>query len=191
MKPVSVKILSVFILAIASFTNAFAQSDELAELGKTTFGKWLNHDMVFSAIKAQNQQNSGLSEADIIAQDKQWRAETSAASQPLIKRVLGNALSAYLSGVKGDAAGLYTEIFVMDNKGINVGQSDVTSDYWQGDEAKWQKTYLMGADAIHVSDVEMDESSQQFQAQVSLPVVDPANGEVIGAVTVGINVDAL
>jgi hypothetical protein len=84
---------------------------------------------------------------------------------------------------------MYTEIFVMDNKGLNVGQSDVTSDYWQGDEAKWQKTYQVGPDAIHVSDVEQDESSQVFQAQVSVPVVD--GGQVIGAVTVGVNVDAL
>ena len=36
-----------------------------------------------------------------------------------------------------------------DNKGLNVGQSDVTSDYWQGDEAKWKKSYKMGAGAVH------------------------------------------
>jgi uncharacterized phage infection (PIP) family protein YhgE len=38
---------------------------------------------------------------------------------------------------------------VKDNKGLNVGQSDVTSDYWQGDEAKWKKSYKMGAGAVH------------------------------------------
>jgi hypothetical protein len=32
-----------------------------------------------------------------------------------------------------------------------VGQSDVTSDYWQGDEGKWQKTFGTGdANAIFV-----------------------------------------
>jgi hypothetical protein len=86
---------------------------------------------------------------------------------------------------------MYTEIFVMDGRGLNVGQSDVTPDYWQGDEAKWQKTYLEGPGAIHIGDIEMDESTQQFQAQVSVSVVDPASGTVIGAVTVGVNVDAL
>src|SRR3546814_1455058 len=78
----------------------------------------------------------------------------------------------------------------MDNRGLNVGQSDVTSDYWQGDEAKWQKSYQGGADAIFVDEVEMDESTQTFQSQVSMPIVDPATGEVIGAITVGVNVDA-
>jgi hypothetical protein len=42
---------------------------------------------------------------------------------------------------------------------MNVGQSDVRSDCWQGDEAKWQQTYLKGADAIHIGEVEFDESS--------------------------------
>jgi hypothetical protein len=79
----------------------------------------------------------------------------------------------------------------MDNKGLNVGQSGITSDYWQGDEAKWQKTYGKGPDAILIDDVEFDESSQTFQSQVSLPVVDSISGEVIGAVTVGVNMDLL
>ena len=38
----------------------------------------------------------------------------------MTQSVLGNALSGYLKKVKGDS------------KGLNVGQSDVTSDYWQG-----------------------------------------------------------
>ena len=184
-------VISAFILTVSVFTTASAQTPDLAALGKTTFPGWLNNDIVISAVKAQNAKNSNLSEAEIIVLDKQWRAETSATSQPLISGVMANSLSNYLSGVKNDSAGVYTEIFVMDNKGVNVGQSDVTSDYWQGDEAKWQKSYQAGADAIHVGDIEMDESSQQFQAQVSMPIVDPASGEVIGAVTVGLNLDAL
>ena len=109
----------------------------------------------------------------------------------MIDAVLGNALSGYLRQQKDSAGGLVTEVFVMDNRGLNVGQSDVTSDYWQGDEAKWQKTYSAGPNAIFVDEVEMDESTQTFQSQLSMSIVDPATGEVIGAITVGINVDAL
>ena len=97
----------------------------------------------------------------------------------------------YLKKVEADSQGLITEIFVMDDKGLNVGQSDVTSDYWQGDEAKWQKTYQVGPDAIHISDVEQDESTQRFQSQLSLPVVDPDTKKPIGAVTIGIDVENL
>src|SRR3546814_10661759 len=79
----------------------------------------------------------------------------------------------------------------MDDKGLNVGQSDVTSDYWQGDEAKWQKTYSVGPNAIFVDKVDQDESTQKFQTQVSMSVVDPASGKAIGAVTVGLDVEML
>lgn len=185
----SVVTTAVLLLAVPNL--AFADpTAQLAELGKTTFSEWLNNPTVIDHVKAQNAKHASMSESEIIALDKQWRAETSASDQPMIGSVLSNELSAYLALVKDNAAGVYTEIFVMDNKGMNVGQSDVTSDYWQGDESKWQKTYPMGADSIHVGDIELDESSQQFQSQVSMPVVD-SSGQVIGAVTVGINVDAM
>ena len=86
---------------------------------------------------------------------------------------------------------MFTEIFAMDDKGLNVAQSDVTSDYWQGDEDKWQQTYLVGAGAVHISEVELDDSTQTYQSQVSVTVVDPETNAPIGAITFGINVDAL
>ena len=100
-------------------------------------------------------------------------------------------MSQFLGEFKNERRGMYTEIFVMDGKGLNAGQSDVTSDYWQGDEDKWQKTYNAGAGSVLIDEVEFDESTQTFQSQVSLPVVDSGSGEVVGAVTVGVNVDLL
>lgn len=79
----------------------------------------------------------------------------------------------------------------MDNKGLNVAQSDITSDFWQGDEAKWQNTFLKGPGAFDIGEVEEDESTQMFQSQISYTVTDPATGNAIGAITVGVNVDAL
>jgi len=152
---------------------------------------WIGDPVVIDAVKMQNEKNASLGQADIDELDKQWRAETSAASQPMIDEVLGRDLSSFLKQKSEESEGLITEIFVMDNKGLNVGQSGITSDYWQGDEAKWQETYSAGKDAIHLGDVELDESTQTYQSQLSLPVVDAADGSVIGAVTVGINVELL
>jgi hypothetical protein len=152
---------------------------------------WLKSPVLIQAIKAQNRKHAGLPEDTILTLDKQWRRETGTSNRPLINSVMSNDLSKYLKKRKSGGQGLYTELFVMDNKGLNVGQSDVTSDYWQGDEAKWKKTYLAGADSIHVSGVKKDESTQMFQSQLSLPVVDPVSKKVIGAITVGINVELL
>jgi len=152
---------------------------------------WLNDKVVIESIKAQNVKHAALVEADILKLDKQWRAEVDAPNKPLIESVMKNALSAFLRTKEAESKGLLTEIFVMDDKGLNVGQSDVTSDYWQGDEAKWQKTFLIGPDTVFVDKVEKDESTQQLQVQVSVSIKDPETGKVIGAVTLGINVDQL
>jgi len=175
-------------------TAAWASDAHVApmtEFAKSTVKQWVSDPAVVEAVKAQNAKHAGLSQADIDKMDKDWRAQTDAGSKPMIDAVLSNAVSNFLREQQGAAGGLVTEVFVMDNRGLNVGQSDVTSDYWQGDEAKWQKTYQGGADAIFVDEVEMDESTQTFQSQLSMSIVDPATGEVIGAITVGVNIDAL
>lgn len=175
-------------------TAAWASDAHVApmtDFAKSTVKQWVSNDLVVQAIKAQNAKHAGLTEADIDKMDKDWRAQTGASSKPMIDAVLSNALSNFLRQQQDAAQGLVTEVFVMDNLGLNVGQSEITSDYMQGDEAKWQKTYLVGPDVIFIDEVEMDESTQAFQSQLSMSIVDPATGEVIGAITVGVNIDAL
>ena len=152
---------------------------------------WLSDPAVIEAVRAQNEAHAGLSDGDIESLDQQWRTEAKAGSGPLIDKVLAASLSKFLADKKSSIGGVITEMFVMDNRGLNVGQSDVTSDYMQGDEAKWQKTYPMGPDAVFVDEVEFDDSTESFQSQVSGTVVDPATGEAIGAITIGINIEEL
>jgi hypothetical protein len=152
---------------------------------------WLQDKTIIEAIKAQNKKHAALTQGEIDKLDKQWRAEIDATDKPLINVTMKNELSAFLKKKKEASKGLLTEIFVMDDKGLNVGQSDITSDYWQGDEAKWQKTFLVGPDAIFVDKVEKDESTQELQVQVSVTIKDPETGKPIGAITLGISVDQL
>ena len=79
----------------------------------------------------------------------------------------------------------------MDALGLNVAASAATSDYWQGDEAKWQETFGNGSGEIHISEVEFDDSTGSYQSQVSLPIRDPDTNELIGAITFGVNVQSL
>lgn len=158
---------------------------------KSNLVTWLSDKTVIGAIKAQNAKHAALTQADVDKLDKQWRAEVDAAQKPTIEAVLKNELSSFLTKKKEETKGIVTEVFVMDDKGLNVGQSDITSDYWQGDEAKWKKTYLVGPDAVFLDKIEKDESTQALQMQVSIAIADPETGKVIGAVTFGINVDEL
>jgi hypothetical protein len=172
-----------------------AQANEFAPQIETVFNEqvkgWLSDPAVVDAIKAQNATTAGYDDAKIDELDQTWRAEAKAGGGDMVNTTLGNPLSAFLKGKKDAAGGIFSEIFVMDAKGLNVGQSDVTSDYMQGDEGKFQKTFGVGPDAMFIDEVEFDDSSQTFQSQVSHTIVDPADGKSIGAITLGVNVENL
>lgn len=187
-------------LALAATLLTLAANPSLADgehvpavtdYAKANIMPWLGDAAVVSAVKAQNDANAGLSQDDIDALDKEWRAGVDGGDTALIDKVLANGLSDFLRDKQMGSDGVITEIFVTDAKGLNVGQSDVTSDYWQGDEGKWQKTFGTGdAHAIFVDEAEKDESTQMLQSQVSMTIADEG-GAPIGAVTVGINLNAL
>ena len=177
--------------AFAIPANANEYAAQLGELAKSRITAIAQSPDIIAAIKAQNAETASYDQAKIDSLDKDWRAQVGAASQPLIDGVIGRDASKHLAQEREASAGLMTEIFVMDARGLNVAQSDVTSDYWQGDEAKWQDTFSKGPGAVHISEVEEDESTQTFQSQVSMSVTDPADGSVIGAITVGVNVEML
>jgi hypothetical protein len=164
---------------------------QVNEYVKAKVMSWAVDPTVIDAIKAQNAANAGLTQADIDGLDAKWKAEVEASDKPMISATLGNALSKFLNDKKLAAGGLITEVFVMDDKGLNVGQSDATSDYWQGDEAKFKKSFGAGANAVFVDEVEKDESTQTLQSQVSVTISDPASGAPIGAMTLGIDVEKL
>ncbi|MFS2180124.1 hypothetical protein ACCC98_29930 [Rhizobium pisi] len=173
-----------------SMAQDAAQLAPIADYVKSDIKPWLNDPAIIDALRAQDATNANLSAGDIDALDKKWRAEVDGSDHSMIDGVLGNALSKFLQDKKTASGGKITEIFVMDAKGLNVGQSDVTSDYWQGDEAKFQKSFGAGKDAVFVDEIEKDESTQTLQSQASVTISDD-KGTPIGAITIGVNVDAL
>ena len=147
--------------------------------------------VLIDAINAQNSQTAAYDQARIDELDQAWRAEVGSASSPTIDPVLTNAASDYLRSQVAAFGGRVTEIFVMDAQGLNVAASDITSDYWQGDEEKYSETYPKGPNAMHLSDVELDDSTQRYQGQISVTITDPSTGEPIGAMTIGVDAESL
>jgi len=190
------QIFASALLAAIAFAPVSAMAEEahvapVKDFVSSSVEGWLADPIVVDAINEQNAKTSGLDQAAIDQMDKDWRAQATASDKPMVDEVLARALSKFLMEKKEGSEGMITEMFVMDAKGLNVGQSDVTSDYWQGDEAKWQKTYGVGAGEVFVDEVEEDESTQALQSQASVTISDPATGEPIGAITIGINLDML
>jgi hypothetical protein len=152
--------------------------------------KWLENPVVEISINAQNRKYGNISQEEVDKLDKQWRAERKADDQPLIATTLSSPLSNYLTQIQAASGGLFTEIFVMDAKGLNVGQSAITSDFWQGDEGKYQKTFPKGASAVFVDDPELHEGTKTWRAQVNMSIANAAK-ETIGVVTVEYNLTEL
>ena len=181
-------LLGATALAVPAHANEFAPA--LEALANEQIKAAVTDPQILAAIQAQNEKHAGMDEAAIIALDEKWRAEVGGASTPTIDPVLNGTVADMLRALRDNSEGLFTEIFVMDNLGLNVAASDTTSDFWQGDEAKWQQTYSVGTGAVHISDVELDDSTQSYQAQVSIAISDEA-GNPVGAATFGVNVEYL
>ena len=158
---------------------------------ETEIAGWVQDPVLIEAVRSQNMRTRTYTQAEIDALDAAWRAEIGQSEQPTIAPVMNNAAANFLRDRVAATGGAITEIFVLDAKGLNVAASDTTSDFWQGDEAKFTETFPNGPGAVHMGDVELDESSQRFQGQISMTLTDPKTGVAIGAITVGVDAQAL
>ena len=149
----------------------------------------LSEAIVGYTVSAQNARLGNLAQAEIDDFDAQWRAERGQPEQPLISAVLSNPTSTYLTRVQAQSLGLFTEIFIMDDNGLNVGQSNITSDFWQGDEAKFQRTYGVGAGTVFVDEPEFRDDIGVWVVQVNTTV--DGEGAAIGAATFEVNLTEL
>jgi hypothetical protein len=136
-------------------------------------------------VKAIQVQNSKKMTMDAIKKlDTEWMAATGVTPmmKPYLENKCAEALKKYITELPA-----IVEAFAMDDQGGLVCTVYRTTDYWQGDEAKWQKSFLPNAEFIDKA--MFDESSQTYSVQVSLPVTD--HGHPIGAITIGLGLDKL
>ncbi|WP_426750359.1 PDC sensor domain-containing protein [Myxococcus sp. Y35] len=138
---------------------------------------------VIQAVREQNARRA--SRATIEEQDKAWMATP--ALTPFKEKVLSSPCSRVLNQHLKELKGAVAEAFVMDNQGALVGSTRRTSNYWQGDEAKFTEPFKNGT--VLREKPSFDESSQSFVLQISFPVRD--GGRTIGALSVGVSLLAL
>lgn len=194
MKFFTTALASTFLVASLATSNAESAKPDVAKLVSPKVIKqvreFVSVEIVRLSVEAQNARLADLSQDQIAALDNQWKAEREATDKPLIAATLSSPLSVYLARMQGKSLGLYPEIFVMDQNGLNVGQSSITSDFWQGDEAKFQQTFNVSQDAIFIDEAEWDDEMKIWRNQVSLTLIDSAKKK-IGAVTVELNLTEL
>ncbi|HEX2123320.1 MAG TPA: PDC sensor domain-containing protein [Thermoanaerobaculia bacterium] len=138
---------------------------------------------IVAAVKAQNAKKATLDA--IKALDGQW---TAGKTEAMVKQMTtGRCADRLREFAAANAA--YGETFVMDDRGALVCATAKTSDYWQGDEAKWQRAFKGGKGDVFIDRPKFDESAGARIAQISVPVME--NDRAIGAITVGVAIEKL
>lgn len=177
-------VASLFV-AVQSFAGGKAPekaSPAVVELANRVLAHLGEDPVLVAAVKAENAKSKTLDEIKRL--DKEWMATPGIA--PFMKEMMeSDAARQLIKFAKGHD--YCAEMFVTDNQGANVAMIDKTSDYWQGDEAKFVKCFNGGESRIYIADVIFDESSQVYAVQISVPVND--NGTAIGVLVITVNVD--
>lgn len=187
-----------WILGLAGLCVVPAAANQ-APLSETLIGPGIVEDMrrtfstdiVLMSLRGANLDRKDMSQAEIDEYDTRWRAEREEKAKPLITSTLTSPLSNYATRIQAHSNGLIVEIIIVGIKGLNVGQSAITGDMWQGDEAKFQRTAALGPSRIFIDQAEYHAASGTWRAQLNMSIDDPDSGEPIGAATIEINLTEL
>lgn len=139
--------------------------------------------LLMDAVREQNRQGMTLDQIKQI--DEEWKAGKS----PLIEELQSNKVGSFLKNIVVQQSGVYNEVFLTDAQGANVAAFPATSDYWQGDEAKFTNAYAGGKGEVFVGDAEFDESTQSNAVQISVPMI--YNNEAVGVLVIGVKISTL
>jgi ABC-type amino acid transport substrate-binding protein len=148
----------------------------------------IDNAQLTTALNTSNQLQKMLADDVIEALDMQWRHEVGSSERPLISEVISRPTSAYLRSVKELSNGVITEAILVGSAGLNVAQSDVTTDYYQADELAWKALQEMQTSDYHIGGIHYDESSRKFQVKVSWTIAD-TQGKGRGVLILGIDVE--
>jgi hypothetical protein len=176
-------LLGMFFILMTSMALAAEKAPQkIMDLTNNTLAPIGTDPIIIEAVKAENAKGKSMDE--IKAMDEKWKNTAGVAD--FMRSLMDSACGKHIREFQKSQP-YFSEIFVMDNQGANVAMTDKTTDYWQGDEAKFQKSFNNGAGAVFVDEVEFDESTQTYLVQVSVPVMD--GDKAIGSITFGIDVE--
>ncbi|WP_331345268.1 hypothetical protein [Cellvibrio sp. UBA7661] len=165
--------------ATAQFAVTDYEQQLIKDLLIRKIERWKRLPKLESILKSHNVKNRSLSKQDIIERDKKWTKTFLQGDFSYSLDLVDQELSAQLREIKKQSQDMITEIIVTDERGINVAISDMTSDYWQGDEEKFTTVFAKPANTLHFGAINYDESTKRFQLHLSVPLFSGASAEPI------------
>lgn len=152
--------------------TALLASRELEPIGKDP--------VVVAAVRKHNERK--LPMALIQRADREWTEANHTTSA--MKEIAGHPVAKHLASVAPKSRGI-AQVLLMGGVGELVAfTGPVPSDYYQGDEPKWQRTVKQSK--LFVDRMTRDESTGSVIVHISIPVVE--GNATIGVITFGIDV---
>lgn len=175
--------------ATARFSVSEYERQQIKELLNRKIERWRHLPKLETVLKERNLKSRRFSKQEIAERDKKWMQAFMQDDFSYSIDLVDQELSAHLREIKKQSQDTITEIIVTDARGLNVAISDMTSDYWQGDEEKFTEVFSQPANTVHFGDINYDESTKRFQLHLSVPLYTEAKFEPLGVMVFGVDVE--
>lgn len=162
--------LASLLLLFSSISALAIDSERL----KPAISQLVSLSQSSDVIKIVSAHSEPLTIRYMLKMDQLWRTQ-----EGFSDNILDPDAQSALKSFMAKNSNLFIELILMGRYGETLGAIPKTSDYWQGDEAKFIQ--VMGYDEIFIDALNWDESTQTISAQISVPV--HANGDIIGVLT--------
>jgi len=171
--------------AAVSFSE---EVNQILERKKDLIKNMSQDPQLVNFVRSANEKNRDLSDSAINRIDERW--QRTEGIDDFIKPFITNDTALFLVAFQ-DENDVFSEIFVTDKKGLIIGETNKTSDYFQADEEWWVQTFNEGKGKEFYGEIEYDESSRSEAIPIYMPVLDPDSQEVIGIIKAVCDITAI
>jgi hypothetical protein len=179
-------VVSILVLALAAAGAAGAQDKtvpkSLVKFTEETLSALGKDAGLVAFVEKDNAKPASID--SLKALDAKWQKKDGI--EDFVKALLASPVSARLARVIADYK-YVPEAFIMNAQGTIIGETNRTSTYWKGEQAKFTGAYSGGKGALWYGTLAYDESTKVNAVQISVPVLKGTTA--IGAICFTINVD--
>lgn len=148
----------------------------------------MKKQIIVQAVSKANEKNKLLTKADILKLDSDW--QNTKEENDFIKQFLENDAAKELILFQEENPG-FKEVFVSDKTGLNVAQTNKTSDFYQADEEWWMKGFDNGKGRAFHGPIEFDESAQSEAIALYVPIFDTQTKKAIGVAKAVLDINSI
>lgn len=179
----------VFSCAPEGFVLSKDEQRVIAEFIAPDLQRWAQLPQVQAGLLKHNRFIKSLSRGDIQERERQWQEAFSQRRYDVIEQWIDAGLSKEMSGWVAASDGMLMQAVLTDARGFTVAASSIPADYWLGDTTLFAQVSRRQPGQLTFDAVRFYRSTERFSAHVAVPVAHLDTGEILGFLSVGVNVE--